>query len=63
MAGKIKVMIDSIIEQRTKNNPKLVATIRTKLILKGVDPGKYTETSEDDPKIISLLESIIKTLA
>jgi len=63
MAGKIKVMIDSIIEQRTNNNPKLLGAIRAKLILKGVDPSKYTETSEDDPKIISLLESIIKTLA
>ncbi len=61
MAGKIKQMIDAIIEQRTRNNPELSGVVRTKLMLKGVDPNRYTEASEDDPRIISILEGIIKT--
>jgi hypothetical protein len=61
MAGKIKQMIDAIIEQRTRNNPELIGVVRTKLMLKGVDPNRYTEASEDDPRIISILEGIIKT--
>jgi hypothetical protein len=61
MAGKIKLMIDEIIEQRTRNNPELIGVVRTKLMLKGVDPNRYTETSDDDPRIISILEGIIKT--
>jgi len=34
MAGQIKVMIDQIIENRSKGNALLVSTTQTKLILK-----------------------------
>lgn len=63
MAGKIKVMIDTIIERRTRNDPELLGVVKTKLMLKGIDPNRYTETSDDDPRIIALLEAIINTLA
>lgn len=61
MAGKIKLMIDAIVEQRTRNNPELIGVVRTKLMLKGVDPNRYTETSDDDPRILSILDAIIKS--
>lgn len=52
MAGKIKVLIDQLIELRTKGEAGLVAPIKIKLIMKGVDPDLYTATSPDDPTII-----------
>lgn len=62
MAGRIKQMIDTIIDQRTKGNPMLAGVIKTKLMLKGIDPGKFTAQSPDDPAIIAKLEAVIKDL-
>jgi len=62
MAGKIKTMIDSIIAQRAKGNPMLEGVIRTKLMLKGIDPKKYTLQSDDDPTVIAKLEAVAKDL-
>ena len=38
MAGKIKHLLDKIIEARSKGNPTTTQTTKIKLILKGVDP-------------------------
>ncbi len=62
MAGKIKQMIDSIIDQRAKDNPMLERVIKTKLILKGINPGKYTLQSDDDPVVLGKLEKMIREL-
>ncbi len=62
MAGKIRQMIDSIIEQRTKDNPMMAGVIKTKLALKGIDPAKFTAQSEDDPVIIGKLEAFLKEM-
>jgi hypothetical protein len=62
MAGKIKQMIDSIMDQRAKDNPMLQGVIRTKLMLKGIDAKKFTPQSDDDPTIISKLEALVKDL-
>jgi hypothetical protein len=62
MAGKIKQMIDSIINQRAKDNPMLVGVIKSKLMLKGIDPNKFTAASDDDPAIIAKLESVMKEM-
>lgn len=62
MAGKIKQMIDSIIDQRAKDNPMLERVIKTKLILKGINPNKYTLQSEDDPVVLAKLEKMILEL-
>lgn len=60
MAGKIRQMIDSIIKQRSKENPMLVSIVKTKLILKGIDPAKYTLQSDDDPVVIGKLKAMIQ---
>ena len=52
MAGKIKLMIDEIIEERSKGNPTVANAIYAKLMLKGINYKKYTSTSEDDPAVI-----------
>ncbi len=60
MAGKIKRMIEDILAERSKGNEMVEKIIRTKLILKGVDPAKYTESSADDPAIIEKLEKMMQ---
>ena len=62
MAGKIKQMIDTIIAQRSKQNPMLAGVIKTKLMLKGIDPSKFTAQSDDDPAIIAKLEAVAKDI-
>jgi hypothetical protein len=62
MAGRIKQLIDHIISQRAQNNPMLERVIKTKLILKGINPAKYTLQSTDDPVIIEKLEKMINEL-
>ncbi len=62
MAGKIKEMIDAILTKRSKGDPLLLKTTRTKLILKGINPDKYTLSSDDDPAVIEKLEKLMENL-
>ena len=63
MAGIINKMICTIIAQRSKGNPTIGSTTRTKLILKGIDPSKYTPSSPDDPVVIENLKLVAKELS
>ena len=58
MAGQIRVMIDRIIAERSKGNPVLVTTTKTKLVLKGLDPAQYDANSPDDPMVIARLREV-----
>jgi hypothetical protein len=58
MAGKIKKALDEIIEQRSNGNATLASTTRTKLMLKGMDPDKYSDSSPDDPGVIEQIHKI-----
>ncbi|MEA5112396.1 MAG: hypothetical protein VB050_00055 [Geobacteraceae bacterium] len=62
MAGKIRQLIDAIINQRAKDNPMLERVIKTKLILKGINPNRYTPQSDDDPVVIVKLEKMMQDL-
>jgi hypothetical protein len=62
MPGQIKRMIDEVIRQRSRGNPTLAITTRTKLILKGVHPDRHTATSEDDAAVIAVLRSVAAEL-
>lgn len=55
MAGQIKKLIDTIIEQRAQGNKVLEGVVKMKLILKGIDPKNYTEASHDDPAVLGKL--------
>lgn len=59
MPGKIKKLIDELIYVRSKGNPGLEHFTRANLVLNGIEPEHYTESSEDDPSIISKLEEMI----
>lgn len=61
MAGKIRQMIDFIIDHAAKDNPMMERVIKTKMILKGINPAKYTAQSEDIPAIVAKLEGMIQS--
>lgn len=58
MAGQINRMINSIIQQRSNGNPTIASTTKTKLILKGINPSKFNDTSDDDQIIIDKIKII-----
>lgn len=60
MAGQIKRMIDSILQQRSKGSDLIRSTTEAKMIMKGVNPAKYDVNSADDPAVISKLQGIAK---
>lgn len=62
MAGKIKEIIDSIIQERSKGNPAIAEMTKAKFILKGVNPDNFDTSSIDDPVIIEKLHNIEKQL-
>lgn len=62
MPGKIKKLVNTIIEKRSGGNPAFIGSTKVKMIMKGIFPDKYTETSEDDPIIIEKLYSLATEL-
>ncbi|HZV83343.1 MAG TPA: hypothetical protein VFF53_14360 [Geobacteraceae bacterium] len=62
MAGLAKKMIDSIIEQRAKGSKVLEGVVKTKLILKGIDPKNFTAVTPDDPVVIGKLQEMMLEL-
>jgi hypothetical protein len=62
MAGKIKQLIEGIIAERSKGNEMLAKVVKTKLILKGINPAHYSDQSYDDPAIIRKLENMQQNL-
>lgn len=62
MAGKIKQLIDKLIELRTNGDRGLVAPIKIKLIMKGVDPDLFDETSADNPIVMQRVITIAKEM-
>ena len=62
MPGKIKKMIDAIIEEKSKGSDLIKLTLKTKFVLKGIDPEKFDELSKDDPAVISKLKAIAEKL-
>jgi len=62
MAGKIKQIIDRVIEARSHGNATIAMTTRTKLILKGINPDKFSASSEDNPLILDKLKQIAKEM-
>lgn len=62
MAGKIKSIIDSIVDKRSNGNSTIATLTKSKMVMKGINPEKYTSTSEDDPVVIEKLVAMAKEL-
>ncbi len=62
MPGQIKTMLDSIMQQRSKGNATLLLTTKTKLILKGFDPDRFSANSPDDPVVMAQVRAVATEL-
>lgn len=62
MAGKVKQLIDRLIELRTKGDRSLVAPLKIKLIMKGIDPDLYSVDSPDNPAVVQRVLTIAKEM-
>ena len=62
MAGKIKILIERLIDLRTKGDQGLIAPMKIKLIMKGVDPDLFDENSPDNPMLIQRVHAIAKEM-
>ena len=60
MAGQVYAAIEKIIAQKARGNEIIASSIRTKMILKGINVTKYTSMTPDDPKILEALRGIAK---
>jgi hypothetical protein len=60
MAGEIKRMIDEILEERSNGDKVVENVTKIKLIIKGIDPAKYSDQSYDNPEIIKKLGKMMK---
>lgn len=63
MAGQVHVMIDRIIAERSRGNATLAMTTRTKLVLKGINPEKWSAASPDDPEMIAKVRQVAAELS
>ena len=60
MAGQIKRMIDTIIEEKAKGDQALMYLMQAKLALKGINVKNYDHSSQDDPAVMAKLRQISK---
>jgi len=62
MVGTVKKLVDRIIEERSKGNPTLMMTTKTKLMIKGLRPDDYTASTPDDPELIKRVHAIAQDM-
>lgn len=62
MPGQIKHLIDSIILQRAKGDPLIVIMTKSKLVLRGVDPDRFNDESEDNSEVLAIVRAIAAEL-
>ena len=58
MAGRIKTMLDKMINEKSKGDMVIANAIKVKLILKGIPVDKFTADSPDDQEIIKKISLI-----
>jgi len=60
--GNVKKIIDAIIVRKGKGEPLLIINIKKKLVLKGINPAKYSYETIDDPVALLKLKELINEL-
>jgi hypothetical protein len=60
--GSIKRLIDAIVSHRSNGNPIIAKSMRTKLMLKGINPDNYTTDTPDDPMILKRLNRLAQAM-
>ena len=62
MTGQTKRLLDAIIAQRSQGNETIALAMKTKLILKGLNPDRFTATTADDPAVLAKVRAIAQSL-
>ena len=60
--GRVKLILDSIITQRSGGSPTVAKMIKTKLMLKGINTDAYSLESTDDPGLVRKLTDLAMKL-
>jgi hypothetical protein len=60
--GRIRQTIDRILHHSSLDGPHRVMALRTKLLLRGIDPEAYTPQTPDDPGVLRQVEEIAHRL-
>ena len=60
--GRTKLIIDSIITQRSGGDPTVAKLIRTKFMLKGINPDAFSLDTPDDPNLVKRLKDLAAKL-
>jgi hypothetical protein len=60
--GKTRQIIDRIISTRSGGNPIIAKNIKTKLILKGINPDAYFPETVDNPKTLESLRLLAQSM-
>jgi hypothetical protein len=63
MAGRVKQLIDELIELRAGGNATVEHFLRAHLMLNGIDPSVHTAASPDDAVKERRLRDMIKTFS
>jgi hypothetical protein len=58
VTGTVKSMLETIISVRGKTNPTFVEATRAKLILKGLNPARFTASTPDDPQLVARVRAV-----
>jgi DNA-binding transcriptional ArsR family regulator len=56
--GRIKVLIDGIIQKQSKGDPIRAQRLKNKFSSKGIDPDAFTHETPDDPVILEKMEKL-----
>ena len=62
MSGRIKRMLDEIVQKKSGGKMVLANVTMTKLTLKGLNPDSFTASSPDDPAIIAKVTAIAREM-
>ena len=62
MAEKVSDKLETIINEKAKDNKMLVAIIKAKLMLKGIYPDRLTSRSFEDPLLIAKIKEVISQI-
>lgn len=62
MSGTVKKMLGEIYAQRARNNEAIIEVLNVKLILKGIFPDTFTETTLDDEESIRKVQLIAEEM-
>lgn len=60
--GRIKTILDRILHQHSTEGPGRARALRTKLLLRGIDPETFSERTPDDPAVLRQVQEIAHRL-